>query len=92
MDVVIPDSVTTLSNNAFGQSNLGNVVIGDGLETIEDAVFYNNYGQGARSIIFGSNLKRIREAAFLGVNATNIILPDSLEHLETRAFEQQILV
>ena len=88
LDVVIPDSVTTLSSNAFGQSNLGNVVIGDGLETIEVAVFYNNYGQGARSIIFGSNLKRIKEAAFLGVNATNIILPDSLEHLETRAFEQ----
>jgi uncharacterized repeat protein (TIGR02543 family) len=88
LDVVIPDSVTTLSSNAFGQSNLGNVVIGDGLETIEVAVFYNNYGQGARSIIFGSNLKRIKEAAFLGVNASNIILPDSLEHLETRAFEQ----
>ena len=91
LDVVIPDSVTTLSNNAFGQSNLGSVVIGDGLETIEGAVFYNNYGQGARSIVFGSNLKRIREAAFLGVNATNIILPDGLEHLETRAFEQTIL-
>ena len=88
LDVVIPDSVTTLTSNAFGQSNLGDVVIGDGLETIEGAVFYNNYGQGARSIIFGSNLKRIREAAFLGVNATNIILPDGLEHLETRAFEQ----
>jgi uncharacterized repeat protein (TIGR02543 family) len=88
LDVVIPDSVTTLTGNAFGQSNLGHVVIGNGLETIEDAVFYNNYGEGARSIIFGSNLKRIREAAFLGVNATNIILPDGLEHLETRAFEQ----
>lgn len=88
LDVVIPDSVTTLTSNAFGQSNLGHVVIGDGLETIEGAVFYNNYGQGARSIVFGSNLKRIREAAFLGVNATNIILPDGLEHLEPRAFEQ----
>ena len=64
LDVVIPDSVTTLSSNAFGQSRLGHVVIGDGLETIEGAVFYNNTSAGAKSIDFGSNLKTIKEAAF----------------------------
>ena len=88
LDVVIPDSVTTLTGNAFGQSNLGHVVIGDGLVTIEDAVFYNNYGQGARSIVFGSNITRIKAAAFLGINASIIILPEGLQHLESRAFEQ----
>ena len=88
LDVVIPDSVTTLTSNAFGQTNLGHIVIGDGLVTIEVAVFYNNYGEGARSIVFGSNITRIQEAAFLGINAKNIILPDGLQHLESRAFEQ----
>ena len=86
LDVVIPDSVTTLSENAFGQSNLGHVVIGDGLEIIESAVFYNNYGEGARSIVFGSNITEIRYGAFLGINATQIVLPESLRQLGPVAF------
>lgn len=87
LDISIPDSVTTLGVAVFQQNRLGKIVIGDSVTNIPQQAFYQNFGGGARSIDFGSSVVDIGPAAFFGYAGDTLYFPDSLETIQSAAFE-----
>lgn len=87
LDISIPDTVTSLGSSAFENSLLGNIVIGNGVTDILGQTFYNNFGYGAESVQFGSGLRTIGGAAFVGYRSGTLDLPEGLTAIGDRAFE-----
>ena len=84
-DVVIPNSVVRIGEEAFFDSRVSSVVIGDGVVEIGVSAFYNNHS--LTSLKLGKGLKTIKDSAFMNCGiAGHLVLPDSLEIIESAAF------
>ena len=84
-DVVIPNSVTRIGEQAFFDANITSVVIGDGCVEIGEWAFFNTHY--LTSLKLGAGLKTIEESAFnsSGIEG-DLVLPDSLEVVGYAAF------
>ncbi|MBR6226678.1 MAG: leucine-rich repeat domain-containing protein [Bacteroidales bacterium] len=84
-DVVIPNSVTRIGEQAFFDANVTSVVIGDGCVEIGEWAFFNTHY--LTSLKLGTGLKTIGESAFFssGIEG-DLVLPDSLEVVGYAAF------
>ena len=84
-DVVIPNSVTRIGEQAFFDANVTSVVIGDGCVEIGEWAFFNTHY--LTSLKLGTGLKTIEESAFnsSGIEG-DLVLPDSLEYVGYAAF------
>ena len=85
--VTIPDSVTTIGEEAFGACfNLTSVSIPDSVTTIGDSAFYQS--NGLISVILGEGVTSIGELAFFHCFRLAFLnLPESLSAIGERAFE-----
>lgn len=84
-DVVIPNSVINIGEQAFFDANITSVVIGDGVVDIGAWAFYNAHY--LTSLTLGTGLKTIQESAFFDCNIEGKLeLPDSLEVVGYAAF------
>ena len=87
-NLVIPDSVTTIANNAF-QSNysIRSITIGDtgnSTVTIGDNAFYNSYY--LVNVTIRSRVTTIGNNAFQGTQLTSLVLPNSVTTIGNNAF------
>jgi hypothetical protein len=84
--VVIPDSVTSIGNEAFlDQKFITSVVVGDGVTTIGDEAFEDNYALA--SLTLGTSVATIGASAFYDNRSlTALVLPDSLRSVGNAAF------
>ena len=89
-DVVIPNSVTRIGEQAFFDANVTSVVIGDGCVEIGEWAFFNTHY--LTSLKLGTGLKTIGESAFFSSGIEGkLILPDSLEVIGYAAFYENNL-
>ena len=89
-DVVIPNSVTRIGEQAFFDANVTSVVIGDGCVEIGEWAFFNTHY--LTSLKLGAGLKTIGESAFFSSGIEGkLILPDSLEVIGYAAFYENNL-
>ena len=85
-EMVIPESVTSISAGAFsGYKGLVSVVLPDNLATIGASAFYGC--SGLTSIIIPNSVTKIEWFAFSGcINLTTIIIGSGLKFIYERAF------
>lgn len=76
-DIVIPDSVKSISNSCFDSCTfLKSVVIGESVERIDACAFLNC--SELRRISFGSQLSFIGHSSFFGTKLEEVIIPSSV--------------
>ena len=82
---VMPDSVTTISNNAFKGSKLTEVTVSN---NVSDIVYYSFAESiNLEKVVLPDTLTAISQGAFYGCsNLTDIELPSSLEILDSKSF------
>jgi len=89
-DVVIPNSVTRIGEQAFFDANVTSVVIGDGCVEIGEWAFFNAHY--LTSLKLGKGLRTIGESAFFSCHIEgDLVLPDSLEVVGYAAFYENNL-
>lgn len=83
-NVIIPNSVEKIENNAFYNCSLTSVVIGNGVTSIGKSAFQKS---GLKTVVLGDNVKIINESAFSGCSLQKIIIPKNVTEIETNAFD-----
>lgn len=84
-DVVIPEGVTAICGNAFrGNADITSVTFPSSLTIIRDFAFKRC--ANLKTANFAEGIKTIGEEAFSDCGLTSLVLPESLEELEYRAF------
>lgn len=85
-NIIIPDSVKSISKSAFSQcSNLSGVKIGAGVMSIGESAF--SYCNGLRNIIIPNNVTTLGESAFeYCTNLTNIEIGTGVTSISDFAF------
>ncbi len=81
----IPNSVTSIADDAFCCCNLTSIVIPDNVTSIGDGAF--EWCSSLASIEIGSGVKQIGECAFTLCAFTTVIIPDNVISIEDFAFE-----
>ena len=83
---VIPDSVTSIGENAFsGCYSLTSITIPDSVTSIGDSAF--SWCDSLTSVTIGSGVTSIGDSAFFYCNSlTSITIPDSVTIIGARAF------
>ena len=76
--VVIPNSVTTIGEEAFGANSLTSVVIPNSVTTIEENAFETNQ---LTSIVIPNSVTTIGRHAFQYNQLTSVVIPNSVTHL-----------
>lgn len=83
--VHIPDGVTTIKDNAFGNSTLKSIVLPHHMELIDAWAFYNC--TSLTQVVMPLNLDSISEGCFEGCsNLTSINIPNGLRFIPKNAF------
>jgi len=89
-NIEIPDSVTVIGAEAFGQcKNLKNVKLPKNLKYINQEAFLSC--ESIRSIVIPENVKRIGDSAFYGTSLEHIHLSEGIEHIGIWAFRNSKL-
>ena len=85
--VVIPNTVTSIGNNAFYNCrHIGSVTIGNSVENIGTYAFYNCSDMG--SVTIGTSVASIGTYAFYGCSKlTTVVLPSSMTTINNSTFE-----
>lgn len=84
--VTIPDHIQSIGDLAFGNSELKEVVIGNGVKVIGKHAFSGC--EKLTSVTLGESVSKIGERAFSGCpNLKEIYLPDSVSQLGYKIFE-----
>ncbi len=81
--VIIPNSITSIGNNAFSAQNLSNVTIPSSVVSIGNSAFVNN---DLTSITFEMGLVSIGDNAFQGNQLVDVVIPDSVTSIGQFAF------
>jgi hypothetical protein len=86
-NLVIPDSVTYLGNEAFSATGFnGTLTLGNGLTTIRNSAFWGVPFTG--TLTLPENLESIEDGAFSGAKFTgNLVIPDKVWYIGGGAFE-----
>lgn len=84
----IPNSVKTIANYAFYNSQISSIILPEELITIEDWAFYLNY---IESVVLPNNVIHIGDWAFCANRIKNIDFPSSLNTLGYSAFSHNDL-
>lgn len=84
-EVIVPESVTEISNAVFYGYPLNSLTLHDGVTKIGKDAFRNC---GLTELVLPNNLKYIDERAFQNNQLSSIIIPESVETLERYAFSQ----
>ena len=82
--VAIPDSVTTLGDEAFMNCAITGVTFGAGLTTIGEAAFYDC--KKLSKLVIPGNVKTIEREAFMGTSLTSLTLGEGIESIGALAF------
>ena len=86
LEIIIPNSVTTIGDSAFCGNNLTSVDLGNGVQTIGDYAFsYNNL----TSVSIPSSVKYL--SGFDGNNLTEINIPEGVTTIGNDAFYENNL-
>ncbi len=81
----IPNSVTSIGNDAFALSGLTSITIPNSVTSIGDCAFYEC--KGLTSVTIPNSVTSIGESAFLGCEAlTSITIPDAVKSIGVWAF------
>lgn len=84
-DVVIPEGVEEIHENAFYRCSIESVIMPDSLKVIGTCAFHAC--KMLNTVKFGSGLTRICERAFsVCKNLKKVVLPDRLERMDSSAF------
>ena len=85
-DLVIPNSVTSIGEDAFSNfEGLTSVTIGNSVTSIGDRAFY--YCSGLTSVTIGNSVKSIGDKAFYGCSGlTSVTIPNSVTSIGGYAF------
>ncbi len=82
-NTIIPNTVTSIGQQAFSSMGLTEIVIPDSVETIGKYAFsYNNL----TSVTIGNSVTSIGNYAFSYNNLTSVLIPNSVESIDYRAF------
>ena len=85
VDLIVPNTVTSIGAFAFWQSSIASVTIPNSVTTISTAAFYGC--EGLKTLALGNSLNRILEDAFKRCsNLTNVTFPKSLTYIGNEAF------
>ena len=82
--VIIPNSVTSIGNQAFYCSGLKGVMIGNSVTTIGDNAF--SACDGLTSVTIPNSVTYIGEAAFSSSGLTSVAIPNSVTYIGPGAF------
>ncbi len=82
--LVLPDSVKIVSEDAFRQATINYIILGNGVETVEQLAFY--LCENVRKLHLNEGLKNIEESAFGYLDITELELPTTLENIGADAF------
>lgn len=84
-EIVFPNTVTKIWNNAFCYNNLSTIILPESIKTIGERAFQNNNITG--EIIFPEGLLSIGKSAFDGCNSINALkFPSTLQTIHSGAF------
>ena len=84
--VTIPDGVTTIHQNAFAfEKSLVSVTFPNGVKVIEENAFWGC--DSLTEVNFSEGLTKIENCAFSGCALVDLVLPDGLEQVGFRVFE-----
>ena len=85
VEVVIPDTVIRIGENAFKETLIKSVVIPDSVLSIEDSAFFRC--ENLASIIISDGVESIGRNAFLGCKSLgDVTIPNSVANIENCAF------
>ena len=84
-EVIMPNSVMSISKNAFFSSGLTNLVLSDKLITIEDDAFA--YCRNITNVVLPNTLRTIGKYAFINcLGLTDLVIPDNVTDIAENAF------
>ena len=84
--ITIPDTVTTVGNECFMNTDIVNIVVEGELLSIGEKAFYGC--DGLREITFGEGIESITTEAFVSCTSLKIVtIPKSVKTIEENAFD-----
>ena len=88
--VVIPDTVTLISNAAFRGNPIKNLILGQNVEEISltafDMIGMQKGACSFKTLVLPDSVKRTAEAAFRGCDIEDLIFDGDVEEISTSAF------
>ncbi len=89
-NVTIPEGVRVIAGEACkGHSELVSITLPDSLQVVGEAAFLDC--GSLEQILFGGNLKSVKDRAFEGTKLEAVLLPSSVEAMGIRAFGDAVV-
>ena len=83
--IVIPGTVETIGESAFGETKATQIILSDGVKTIERAAFESC--KNAEAVTIGNSVEYIGSKAFYECkNLKSLAIPDGVVNIESQAF------